>query len=531
MSQASEGPGEPTDGQQSREERGTPRDRGSPKRVRTSLDAEHDPERSHRLPGDTIVTSADLAPSQISPVSTTTATHLRVNGATSSEPPEVPQWPLQVDSSASRRRTNSPTGDRTVGKQSPPGRPPRPDHVSPLAERPNGHDHTSVISAQQTPPIKVPDPQYWEKDFQKPPPRESNSSNSTGAPLGLSGFLAPPLNGTTMGSPRSTASTATPTARRPVNLGPPPSARRGAAAYYLPPTYVTPIPEESLESTHRSQGSFASSHAIPSSWGSLPPNLYAEEDPGEEEEDEYASVGEDGRESNGGDHDEASGLVRQASLGKRHKPALTTIKSSEMIKKDGVISQGSPITVDDPPRELGKNGPRLTTRTLGGAVGLGNSHGDRQYAEEALSGGTGLLDPSSSSDESLVKMSNASTTDVPSLSRSVSSLAGPIDPRIHQILGGLEKGGALEPRGTSFTIPRSTPPMKGNSAGRQKSPKTGLYTTGEQESRNSLTSLPDLIRRATRLASVLDRGRTASRLGMFDSEESGDGREKIHSRE
>jgi len=532
MSQASQGLGEATDGQQSKQDRGKLQYGGSPKRVKTSLDAGRYSEQSHELPGDTFITSAGLRPFPTSPASATPASNPRVNETSNLVSAQVPpRLPLKIDSHANRRRTNSPTGDSRAGKYSPPRRPPRADHVSPITESPSGHDHPSVISAQQSPRVKMPEPLYWENDYQRTPPGRASPSNTSGASVGCSGPLAPPLNGNAMSSPRSTTPTAPPTARRPVNLGPPPSARRGAAAYYLPPTYVTPIPEESPETAHRSQGSFASSHVIPTSWGSSPPNLYVGEDPGEVEEDEYVSAGEDGKDSNGGDHDEASGLVRQGSLGKRHKPALTTIKSIEMSRADGATSQGPPTTVHDPPRKADNNPKGLTTRTLDGAAGLGYAQGSRQYTEEGLSGGTGLLDRSSSSDESLVKMSNASTTDALSHSRSVSPLAAPIDPRIHRILGGLERAGALEPRGTGFAIPRSTPLINETSARLPNPPRVGLYTTGEQDSRNSLTSLPELIRRATRLASVLDRGRTASRLGMLDSEESGDGREKISSRE
>jgi hypothetical protein len=50
----------------------------------------------------------------------------------------------------------------------------------------------------------------------------------------------------------------------------------------------------------------------------------------------------------------------------------------------------------------------------------------------------------------------------------------------------------------------------------QRPPRLNLDMVRESESRGSLTSLPDLIRRATRLAANLDRGKTASRLGMLD---------------
>jgi hypothetical protein len=44
--------------------------------------------------------------------------------------------------------------------------------------------------------------------------------------------------------------------------------------------------------------------------------------------------------------------------------------------------------------------------------------------------------------------------------------------------------------------------------------KLDIDAVRDAEARGSLTSLSDLIRRATRLASNLDRGRTASRMGM-----------------
>jgi hypothetical protein len=50
----------------------------------------------------------------------------------------------------------------------------------------------------------------------------------------------------------------------------------------------------------------------------------------------------------------------------------------------------------------------------------------------------------------------------------------------------------------------------------RRPPRLDLDTVRETEARGSLTSLPDLIRRATKLAANLDRGRTASRLGMLD---------------
>lgn len=60
----------------------------------------------------------------------------------------------------------------------------------------------------------------------------------------------------------------------------------------------------------------------------------------------------------------------------------------------------------------------------------------------------------------------------------------------------------------------------------KRPPRLDIAAVREAEARGSLTSLSDLIRRATRLASNLDRGKTASRLGhldMFGSSEKLDG--------
>ena len=60
------------------------------------------------------------------------------------------------------------------------------------------------------------------------------------------------------------------------------------------------------------------------------------------------------------------------------------------------------------------------------------------------------------------------------------------------------------------------PSMSDRIPSSQRPPRLDLDMVRESAVRGSLTSLPDLIRRATRLAANLDRGKTASRLGMLD---------------
>ena len=56
----------------------------------------------------------------------------------------------------------------------------------------------------------------------------------------------------------------------------------------------------------------------------------------------------------------------------------------------------------------------------------------------------------------------------------------------------------------------------------RRPPRLDLDTVRDAEARGSLTSLPELIRRATKLAANLDRGKTASRLGMLDMFKAGE---------
>ena len=79
------------------------------------------------------------------------------------------------------------------------------------------------------------------------------------------------------------------------------------------------------------------------------------------------------------------------------------------------------------------------------------------------------------------------------------------DPRVGHLMAGLEKGGAI-PAGT-------TPPI----VEVECRPKPAAFDfTTEASNRASLTSLTDLIRRATKVKTNLEKGRTASRLGLLD---------------
>jgi hypothetical protein len=271
-------------------------------------------------------------------------------------------------------------------------------------------------------------------------------------------------------------------------------------------------------------------------------------------------VPEDRYEGNESPSPEPGALIRQASLGKRTKPTITTVKSSERARKDS-----STYTPPSPPRDNQRIPqqplPPLPTELEKDAyvsnrprsVSSVSSYGDDEKAVEAgavvsvgataaalavprfarrdqpppgrttrspesiLSSGTGLIDPSDSeSDDNpsrpKKRPSNPSllTAALPkeqlnrSQPRSPLAPPSPNDP----VIG---KRPSLTPSATDLPLPGAGLSSKDS---KRRPPRLNVDAVRDAEARGSLTSLPDLIRRATKLASNLDRGKTASRLGM-----------------
>ncbi|KAL8925587.1 MAG: hypothetical protein Q9172_002157 [Xanthocarpia lactea] len=365
--------------------------------------------------------------------------------ATSSGSPLTPSWPPVPFPVATGARPSSPSQDGMIPRRPPPKRPPRPDYVPPLsADTPDQQSRN-----------------YWETGFMPP----SNANHKT---LGRFAAGIPEY-------PIPVAAQAPPQPRR--NLGPPPSARKGGANFYPQNAFVAPIPEEQSD-TH---SSYASSHAMPKSWGDGPPEYYMGSGISEDDEDEINSSGStnDGRDSRAGDHDESTGLVRKVSIGKPGKPALKSVKD--------------PAGATDEQPRTGQEvqfGPGAGVATFLAPSSNNNSP-------------TGTPGEKAAPFEFDITRSQAGTA----------SSSSPIDPRVAQILGGLEKGGALS---TAATTPMTSKTGSMSEKGGKRPAWLKLDAVKESEPRGSATSLPELIRRATRLASNLDRGRTASRIGMLE---------------
>lgn len=241
--------------------------------------------------------------------------------------------------------------------------------------------------------------------------------------------------------------------RRSANLGPPPSSRRGASSFYSNASFVSPIPEE----TTRSHGSYASSAAMPDSWpggsGEVSPTFYEDT---ETEKSRDSSVYDDF-----GDEKQ---LVRSASIGKRGKPALVNTKSS---------------TNTDP------------------------SQRPAPSPVQPFGGGTGYVETSTNSSNTLPMLKPQANVSRDRLTADA-------------VLGAYAAASATDPKDTSRLASPSPQPFSHLSAIRRP-PKLDIDAVRDMEARGSTTSLSDLIRRATRLAAMIDRGkRPASRFENFN---------------
>ncbi|KAK5654358.1 hypothetical protein OQA88_7267 [Cercophora sp. LCS_1] len=167
---------------------------------------------------------------------------------------------------------------------------------------------------------------------------------------------------------------------------------------------------------------------------------------------------------------EESRLVRSVSVGKRAKPTLVTAATSRGVDGSPPRQRPAPVPVQ----------------------------------AEPFKDGTGYVDNSSSS-SSIPRVPNATT-------------AASLAPDAMLNLSSSVTDLSSSPEGPTPS-PQPTPsgrPYSRLSAIRRP-PRLDMDAVAKAESRGSLTSLPDLIRRATRLAASLERGRRpASRFGDLD---------------
>ncbi|KAL8794736.1 MAG: hypothetical protein Q9195_002690 [Heterodermia aff. obscurata] len=382
----------------------------------------------------------------------------------------------------SRQRTTSPTRGNGFGRGLPPQRPPRPSVVPSM-----------VDPSQRAQFYQQPQHNQWDGGYMSPPSQdqfsERYSSGSSRPTTTSSGSSAGSIPDFPVASPQLASP---PIPRRSGNLGPPPSARKGGATFYSQNSYVAPIPEEQPES----HNSYASSHVIPASWGDGAPESYINDGIDEEDED---SINSGGHHSRAGDHDENTGLVRKVSIGKPGKPSLKNIRSGEALAY-GDTGEPSPASSEERP----KTGLGAVTAAAGTLSPPSGPVSSRVYPQlEDASAYPAPLRPSApTSKNTSVPTSGARTP------------TSPLDPRVKAVLGGLEKGGAIGSSGSATPLGSVPPSM--SDRGTRRPARLNLEAVRESEqSRGSSSSLPELIRRATKLASNLERGRTSSALGFL----------------
>lgn len=378
-----------------------------------------------------------------------------------SRPTQAPHWPLPPNSPLRVANSDSNRSGSSQSRQPPP-RPQRPSRIPSMLDQ---------SRPQQPTPIFL-NPQDYQDEQ-----RESILSQNVSTPgTNASSRLTTSSVGTIPDFPVPTASSANvpppqlappppmpTTPRRSANLGPPPTTRRGASSYYSITSNVSPIPEESL----RTAESYASSFAMPTNWNAgsaaSSPNYlgdaYYDDSPTAKSRDSYDSG------------DEIK-LVRSASIGKKGKASLVDTKPLNI--------QQRPVRPSPSP-----------------APGSFNS-------------GTGYVDASTSSSEhTLPHKYHKGSTD--SVMNEPNAMALKNVPPVPDIARSGEAAAADMP---ASRIPLSAQATSAAAAAPTKRPpKLDIDAVRKAEARGSLTSLPDLIKRATRLVAMMDTGkRPASRL-------------------
>ncbi|KAG9531560.1 hypothetical protein KCU93_g1718, partial [Aureobasidium melanogenum] len=270
--------------------------------------------------------------------------------------------------------------------------------------------------------------------------------------------------------------------RRPP-LGPPPSARKGPASYYPQTNYVAPILEEtdSQRGLHDSKSSFASSNAIPIG---ISKHLADQHDMRQDKESPFRDQFEDS------DSEPEQIMrpipVRQASIGRKSTPVLTTIKNGD-LRPD---SQTRPL---DYPRR-------------------GGNMEDVERLAQDMSYPMVDMSPEERSERSFPQLSTrTSSSDI--LGKDTMILGTEKSIKGNSSVSAFE----MSEKSAAHDLGKQTLAER---VGAKRPPRLNVDAVREAEARGSLTSLPDLIRRATKVASNLDRGRTASRLGLnfFDDD-------------
>lgn len=290
-----------------------------------------------------------------------------------------------------------------------------------------------------------------------------------------------------------------PPSRRIANLGPPPSARKGVSTYYPHNSFVAPIPEEIPEA----HASLASGHVMPPGWGHRPLNPYQREGISTEDPN-TRSPSTDGLGSRSEDHDESTQLVRPSGSGKRKRKKKTG-PTTGLDRTSGTATAGDAIK-----RSPNDDRLRPTVLTAGARPSDATIKPDTKPPGDTSGRNDTTTVVPTAPGNSPFPSPTSPLPQAPHVPPHPGSLSS-IDPRVNEILGNIEKGTAMNASGN--VSPQTAGSIASERVARRPPPlNLGLAKEGE---RASQTSLPELIRRATRLAANLERTR-ASKAGWMD---------------
>ncbi|OBT82557.1 hypothetical protein VE02_08535 [Pseudogymnoascus sp. 03VT05] len=466
---------------------------GSVKRAREQVDMERQQMTSESPPR---MPQQSNRPRQPLPQAITASRTGQGIGAAISRPTPAPQWPLPSQTGRPEMNDNTQQYQPPSGRGKAPQRPPRPSHVPSILDASKVQDHTPSFPYQPKSGPSQPGSQSREAqqhlDEMRSPdvlspvtPMTMQSRASTNSSVGTIPDFPVPVAGANHSA---------------AGLGPPPSSRRGPSSYYSMQSFVSPIPEESPKAP-TAHGSYASSTAIPN-WGEMGYGY---------ETDQQALFDKEMMMDEGAEPSE--GIVRSASVGKRAKPSIIVTKNQQ--EKTPPQSRGGVLEKTRNLQDAGviegagrKAVPQQRQNNAQGgmmAVPMATQR-DTTWPtfgpDSPTEGNKELGDLLSSSDSDSTLTSSPTAIEMEKLAPIAAVPAAAMKPNPRSPsnspfdMGGVEK-----------EIQYSR-----NSAIRRP-PRLNMDAVRDAEARGSLTSLPDLIRRATRLASMMNEGkRPASRL-------------------
>jgi hypothetical protein len=195
-------------------------------------------------------------------------------------------------------------------------------------------------------------------------------------------------------------------------------------------------------------------------------------------------------------------VVRQASLGKRAKPAITNIRN-----RDSQVEQHLPSDFPLPP---GQPSRKATVEALSAAVAQGMS-GQPHVGSRSET-------PVSRSHTPIRMPFDSSPPGSPSVETEFMKTPKSLNTNVSSKMLGRTPGSSHSQKSTNplLGLGIEQPSMSDKIPASRRPPRLDMDAVREAEARGSTTSLADLIKRATKLAANLDRGKTASRLGMLD---------------